>query len=69
MTKKLTVLRNESAYEVHIEMEAPPRKFVGGQSLDLDRLKTELVQHGCSREMIDKAVQDLNSGQRAVISL
>ena len=48
MAKKLVIFRNErSTFEVHGEQERPPQTFVGGISLDLPRLKTELLQHGC----------------------
>ena len=63
MSTKLTVRLNErSTYEVHIEMENPPKIFVGGQSLNLERLKTELEQHGCSNEAIAQTLNEV--GQR-----
>lgn len=68
MLKKLVIVRNErSTFEVHGEQDHPPEKFVGGQSLNLQRLKTELVQHGCSEESIVKALQEVESGRSASI--
>jgi hypothetical protein len=68
MAKKLVVLRNErSTYEVHGEQERPPQQFVGGLSLDLPRLKTELVQHGCSEEIAARALQEVKSGGSTTI--
>lgn len=70
MSKKLVIVRNErSTYEVHIESGNPPQKFVGGQSLDLERLRTELFQHGCPDAMVSKALGDVESTGFTTISL
>jgi len=70
MAKKLVVLRNDrSTYEVHVEMGDPPERFVGGQSLDLKRLETELFQHGCPQEAVSKVLQDMNQGNSSTVSL
>lgn len=69
MAKKLEVLRNEhaSTYAVHLEMGDPPRKLVGGLSLDLPRLRTELQQHSCSEETIEHALKELENSGSTVI--
>ncbi len=70
MSKKLVILRNErSTYEVHIEAGDPPQRFVGGQSLDLERLKTELYQHGCPDALVSQALGDVQSKGSSTISL
>ncbi|MFL6448725.1 MAG: hypothetical protein ACJ746_13705 [Bryobacteraceae bacterium] len=70
MAKKLVIVRNErSTYEVHGEQERAPQKFVGGLSLDLPRLKTELLQHGCPEEIAAKALREVESGGSASICL
>ena len=70
MSTKLTVRLNErSTYEVHIEQGNPPQNFTGGLSLDLDRLKTELGQHGCSQELIAEALQQVGQQGSATVSL
>jgi hypothetical protein len=68
MAKKLVILRNErSTFEVHGEQERSPQTFVGGISLDLPRLKTELLQHGCPEEIATKALQEVeNSGSTTI---
>ncbi len=68
MTKKLTVLRNESlTYAVHLELGDPPRKLVGGLSLDLSRLKVELEQHGCSEDTVAKALAELEASGSVIL--
>jgi hypothetical protein len=63
MAKKLVIFRNErSTFEVHGEQERPPQTFVGGISLDLPRLKTELLQHGCPEEIAARALQEVEKG-------
>ena len=66
MPKNLLILRNESqTFAVHIELGTPPQMLAGGQSLDRERLATELSQHGCARVAIEKA---LNEVERAGVS-
>jgi hypothetical protein len=68
MAKKLVIFRNErSTYEVHGEQERSPQQFVGGQSLDLPRLKTELLQHGCPEELAAKTLQEVENGGSTTI--
>jgi hypothetical protein len=68
VNKTLVVFRNErSTYEVHGEQEQSPHKFVGGLSLDLPRLKTELLQHGCTEELAAKALQEVENGGSTTI--
>ena len=70
MSKKLVILRNERfTYEVHIEAGDPPQRFVGGQSLDLERLKTELFQHGCPDATVSKALGDVQNTGYTTVSL
>lgn len=68
MPKKLTVLCNDrSTCEIHFEVGDPPKRAVGRQSLDVERLRAELQQHGCSQEKITKAMQDLAIDRSAII--
>ena len=68
MTKKVTVLRNESlTYSVHLELGDPPEKLVGGLLLDLPRLRVELEQHGCSKDTVSKALAELESHGSVVV--
>jgi hypothetical protein len=70
MSKKLTVRLNETAtYEVRIEMENPTRNAFGGLSLDVDRLKIELKQHGCSEDLIVTALQEIDRHGSTTMSL
>ncbi len=70
MPKKLVVVRNDrSTYEVHIEMGDPVTKFVGGQSLDLQRLTTELFQHGCPEETVNRVLREIEGANSATVSL
>jgi len=70
MAKKLVIVRNErSTYEVHVEHGDPPRKAVGGISLDRDRLKAELLQHGCPEEVAAKAVTEVEAKGSAQVAL
>jgi hypothetical protein len=61
--KKLVIFRNTgcSTYEVLGEQDQPPERFVGGVSLDLPRLKAELIQHGCPEEVAANALQAVES--------
>lgn len=70
MPKKLTVRKNDGCtFEVHVEMGNPPQSRAGGLSLNLDRLKTELWQHGCSDEVIAYAVQQVTEHGSATVSV
>ena len=61
MGLKLNILRNErSTHEVHIESPGtPPKKSVGGLSLNKEQLEEELKHHGCSEQVILTALEDL----------
>ena len=53
---------------MHREQErASPKHFVGGLSLDLLRLKAELLQDGCPEEMAAKALRDVEYGGSATV--
>jgi hypothetical protein len=66
MFKRLVIVRNESAtHEVHVEMGDPPQKAVGGLSLDIPALETELRQHGCSEKQVSTVLEDLERNGRA----
>jgi hypothetical protein len=68
VSTRLTVrLNDRSTYEVHIEMENPPKQCIGGQSLDLERLKTELGQHGCSDEAITQTLHEVDQHGLATV--
>jgi hypothetical protein len=68
--KKLVIIRNESStYEVHGEQDKQPQRFVGGVSLDLPRLKTELIQHGCREDVAANALQAVEISGYATIDL
>lgn len=70
MPKKLVIVRNESCtYAVHVEMGTPPRNLAGGQSLDRERLATELSQHGCPEATIVQALQEVEKAGVSQISL
>ncbi len=69
MAKKVTVTRNETlTYAVHLELGDPPRKLVGGLSLDLPRLRVELQQHGCSQDVVTRALAELEANGSVTIS-
>lgn len=70
MPKKLLILRNESqTFAVHVEFGTPPQIAAGGQSLDRERLATELSQHGCPQLAIEKALTEVESDGVSRISL
>jgi hypothetical protein len=71
MAKKLVIIRNSgsSTYGVHGEQDQPPQRFVGGVSLDIPRLKTELIQHGCPEEVAANALQAVESSGSTTIYL
>jgi hypothetical protein len=70
MAKKLVIIRNErSTYEVQIEHGDPPRRAFGGISLDRDRLRTELLQHGCPEEVAANAIKEVESKGSAHVAL
>lgn len=70
MPKKLVIVRNESrTYAVRIEMGMPPENFAGGQSLDRERLATELSQHGCPEATIAQALVEVENTGVSRISL
>ncbi len=59
-SKKLVVVKHPtSTYEVHLEMGDPPERHIGGQSLNEERLRTELGQHGCTENQISEAIDNL----------
>lgn len=68
--KVLTVIsHDEKTYEVHLELKNPPRKAVGGQSLNEEHLRTELRQHGCVEAQINQALQQLEETRKTVIEV
>ncbi|MFL6451513.1 MAG: hypothetical protein ACJ746_28120 [Bryobacteraceae bacterium] len=71
MTKKLVIIRNDgcSTYKVQGEQDRPPQTFIGGVSLDLPRLKTELIQHGCPEQVAANALQAVESSGYTTIYL
>ena len=68
--KKLVIVRNESStYRVHGEQDRAPQRFVGGVSLDLPRLKAELIQHGCPEDVAANALEAVESNGYTTVDL
>ncbi len=70
MSKNLVIVQNASCtFAVRVEFGTPPQSFAGGQSLDRERLVTELSQHGCTDTVITAALQEVEHAGVSRISL